>query len=117
MRAADWLQRIFRCVVDSRLILTHAGAQVIIRGQSSGNLFVSQVGGQSQTKLVAGKIAHEARDGKPPALLAKGSASLNQAIKVRSGHSRVSLCGRQQSYPCSPGSWQLAGRANAFPFV
>jgi hypothetical protein len=58
---------------------------------------VSQVGGQSQTKLVAGKIAHEARDGKPPALLAKGSASLNQAIKVRSGHSSVSCCERQSN--------------------
>ncbi len=41
-----------------------------------------QVGGTSQTKAVAGKIAHEARLGQPPALLAKGPASLNQAIKV-----------------------------------
>jgi hypothetical protein len=96
MRAADWITHI-RCAVDSQLILTLAGAEVIIRVQSSGNLFVSQVGGQSQTKLVAGKIAHEARDGKPPALLAKGSASLNQAIKVRSGHGRVSCCERQSN--------------------
>ena len=103
-----------RVVVDLHLIHTHAGAQVIIRGQSSGNCFVSQVGGQSQTKLVAGKIAHEARDGKPPALLAKGSASLNQAIKVRSGTHRGVLC---ESVSCDPEAYRLGSQRLACQFA
>ena len=98
---SDWRQ----CIPTTRRTRTaslHVCDGVCHQGHSTELLW--QVGGQSQTKLVAGKIAHEARDGKPPALLAKGSASLNQAIKVRSGYGRVSFCER-------PSNSDLAARA------
>ncbi len=42
-----------------------------------------QVSASSSVKKVAGKLAHSAREGEPPAVLAIGADSLNQAIKVR----------------------------------
>jgi Stage V sporulation protein S (SpoVS) len=44
------------------------------------------VSGESKVKAVAGKIAHAAREGEPPAVLAIGNSCLNQAVKVSSQH-------------------------------
>jgi len=47
------------------------------------------VSASSSVKKVAGKLAHSAREGDPPAVLAIGAESLNQAIKV--GGARLSF--------------------------
>ena len=46
-------------------------------------LTLPQVSASSSVKKVAGKLAHSAREGDPPAVLAIGADSLNQAIKAR----------------------------------
>ena len=51
-------------------------------GHASTWLIPAQVSASSSVKKVAGKLAHSAREGDPPAVLAIGADSLNQAIKV-----------------------------------
>mmetsp|Transcript_15592 Transcript_15592/g.47052 ORF Transcript_15592/g.47052 Transcript_15592/m.47052 type:complete len:155 (-) Transcript_15592:1440-1904(-) len=54
--------------------------QLIDEGVAAGEFI--KVSGESSTKKVAGKIAHDARSGEPPAMLCKGASSLNQAVKA-----------------------------------
>lgn len=59
---------------------TDENQSLIDQGVAAGEFI--KVGGESATKGVAGKIAHSCRQGNPPAVLAKGPASINQAVKA-----------------------------------
>ena len=66
----------------------------------------AQVSASSSVKKVAGKLAHSAREGDPPAVLAIGADSLNQAIKVGrcSPPSAVSMSAKRWMQAMNPES-------------